>query len=132
MWNYRDNAWTVRDLDSVTAGDVGPIKGGGIPTATIALTGNSGNAGYTNRGKKEIQAVTINGGTPKKTVGTKAIKTVAVGTFSSFTTDTLERIDLTLTGDSGPNTVTARSTLTFNSSSTFTYDKDKSLSLIHI
>jgi len=125
VWNYRDNAWTVRDLDSVTAGDVGPIKGGGIPTATIALTGNSGNAGYTNRGKKEVQAVTINGGTPKKTIGTKAIKTVAVGTFSTFTTDTLEIVDLTLTGDSGPNTVTARSTLTFNSSSTFTYDRDK-------
>ena len=125
IWNYRDNAWTIRDLDSVTAGDVGPIKGGGIPTATLALTGNSGNAGYTNRGKKEVQAVTINGGTPKKTIGTKAIKTVAVGTFSNFTTDTLERIDLTLTGDSGPNTVTARSTLTFNSSSTFTYDRDK-------
>jgi len=126
IWNYRDNAWTVRDLDSVTGGDVGPIKGGGIPTATIALTGNSGNAGYTNRGKKEIQAVTINGGTPKKTVGTKAIKTVAVGTFSNFTTDTLEVIDLTLTGDSGPNTVTARSTLTFNAGSTFTYDRDGS------
>lgn len=125
IWNYRDNAWTIRDLDSVTAGDVGPIKGGGIPTATIALTGNSGNAGYTNRGKKEVQAVTINGGTPKKTVGTKAIKTVAVGTFSNFTTDTLEVVDLTLTGDSGPNTVTARSTLTFPSSSTFTYDRDK-------
>ena len=125
IWNYRDNAWTIRDLDSVTAGDVGPIKGGGIPTATIALTGNSGNAGYTNRGKKEVQAVTINGGTPKKTVGTKAIKTVAVGTFSTFTTDTLEVVDLTLTGDSGPNTVTARSTLTFPSSSTFTYDRDK-------
>jgi hypothetical protein len=126
IWNYRDNAWTIRDLDSVTAGDVGPIKGGGIPTATIALTGNSGNAGYTNRGKKEIQAVTINGGTPKKTIGTKAIKTVAVGAFSNFTTDTLERIDLTLTGDSGPNTVTPISTLTFSSSATFVYDRDGS------
>jgi len=126
IWNYRDNAWTVRDLDSVTAGDIGPIKGGGIPTATIALTGNSGNAGYTNRGKKEVQAVTINGSTPKKTIGTKAIKTISVGTFTTFTTDTLEIIDLTLTGDSGPNTVTARSTLTFPSSSTFTYDRDKS------
>ena len=126
IWNYRDNAWTVRDLDNVTAGDVGPIKGGGIPTATLALTGNSGNAGYTNRGKKEIQAVTINGGTPKKTIGTKAIKTVAVGTFSNFTTDTLERIDLTLTGDSGPNTVTPISTLTFSSSATFVYDRDGS------
>ena len=126
IWNYRDNAWTVRDLDSVTAGDVGPIKGGGIPTATIALTGNSGNAGYTNRGKKEIQAVTINGGTPKPTIGTKAIKTVAVDTFTTFTTDTLEIVDVTLTGDSGPNTVTARSTLTFPSATTFIYDRDAS------
>jgi hypothetical protein len=125
IWNYRDNAWTVRDLDSVTAGDVGPIKGGGIPTATIALTGNSGNAGYTNRGKKEIQAVTINGGTPKKTIGTKAIKTVAVGTFSDFTTDTLEVVDLTVTGNTGPNAVVAKSTLTFPASS-FSYDKSGS------
>ena len=125
IWNYRDNAWTLRDLDSVTAGDIGPVKGGGIPAATIALTGNSGNAGYTNRGKKEIQAVTINGGTPKKTTGTKAIKTVAVGTFTTFTTDTLEKIDLTLTGDSGPNTVVPISTLTFSSSATFVYDRDK-------
>ena len=126
IWNYRDNTWTLRDLNSVTAGDVGPIKGGGIPIATLALTGNSGSAGYTNVGKKEIQKVTINGGTPKKTIGTKAIKTVAVGTFSNFTTDTLERIDLTLTGNGGPNTVTARSTLAFPAASTFTYDRDKS------
>jgi hypothetical protein len=75
----------------------------------------------------ELQAVTINGGTPKPTVGTKAIKTVAVGTFSTFTTDTLEVIDLTVTGDSGPNTVTARSTLTFSSGATFTYDRDASV-----
>ena len=125
IWNYRDNTWTIRDLDNVTAGDVGPIKGGGIPTATIALTGNSGNAGYTNRGKKEIQEVTINGGTPKPTVGTKSIKTVSIGTFTTFTTDTLEIVDVTLTGDSGPNTVTARSTLTFPSATTFIYDRDK-------
>ena len=57
---------TVRDLDSVTAGDVGPIKGGGIPNSNIALTGNSGNAGYTNRGKERIQGSHINGGTPKE------------------------------------------------------------------
>jgi hypothetical protein len=125
IWNYRDNAWTLRDLNNVTGGDVGPIVGNGIPIATLALTGNSGNAGYSNRGKKEIQAVTINGGTPKKTTGTKAIKTVAVGTFTTFTTDTLERIDLTLTGDSGPNTVVPISTLTFSSSATFVYDRDK-------
>ena len=129
IWNYRDNTWTIRDLDAVAAGDVGPIKGGGIPTATIAATGDSGNAGYTNRGKRETQAVTINGKTPKKTVGTKAIKTVAVGTFSSFTTDVLEVVDLTVTGDTGPNTVNAVSTLTYPSSTTFTYDRNKTTHL---
>ena len=125
IWNYRQNTWTIRDLNNVAAGDVGPIKGGGIPTATIAVVGNSGNAGYTNRGKKEIQEVTINGKTPKKTVGTKAIKTVAVSTFSDFTTDVLEVVDLTVTGDTGPNTVNAVSTLTYPASTTFTYDRNK-------
>jgi len=129
IWNYRDNTWTIRDLDAVAAGDVGPIKGGGIPTATIAATGNSGNGGYTNRGKRETQAVTINGKTPKKTIGTKAIKTVSVGTFSSFTTDVLEVVDLTVTGDTGPNTVNAVSTLTYPSSATFTYDRNKTTHL---
>lgn len=129
IWNYRDNTWTIRDLNAVAAGDVGPIKGGGIPTATIAATGNSGNAGYTNRGKKEIQAVTINGKTPKKTIGTKAIKTVAVSTFSNFTTDVLEVVDLAVTGNTGPVIVTAVSTLTYPSSATFTYDRNKTTHL---
>ena len=40
IWNYRSNTWTIRELNAVAAGDVGPIKGGGIPTAaTIAATG---------------------------------------------------------------------------------------------
>ena len=108
---------------------MGPIKGGGIPTATIAATGNSGNAGYTNRGKRETQAVTINGKTPKKTVGTKAVKTVAVSAFSSFTTDVLEVVDLSVTGDTGPNTVNAVSTLTYPSAATFTYDRNKTTHL---
>ena len=129
IWNYRDNTWTIRDLDAVAAGDVGPIKGGGIPTATIAATGNSGNAGYTNRGKKEVQAVTINGATPRVTTGTKTAKTIAVSTFSNFTTDVLEVVDLSVTGDTGPNTVNAASTLTYPSSSTFTYDRNKTTHL---
>jgi len=129
IFNYRDNTWTIRDLNAVTSGDMGPIKGGGIPTATITATGNSGNAGYTNRGKKETQAVTINGATPRVTSGTKAVKTVAVGTFSNFTTDVLEVVDLSVTGDTGPNVVNTRSTLTYPSAATFTYDKDKSTHL---
>jgi len=123
IWNYRDNTWTIRELNAVASGDIGPIKGGGIPAATITATGNSGNAGYTNRGKKEVQAVTINGKTPKKTIGSKSIKTVSVSTFTDFTTDVLEVVDLTVTGDTGPNTVNAVSTLTYPSATTFTYDR---------
>jgi len=126
IYNYRDNTWTIRDLNGVMSGDTGPIKGGGIPTATIHLTGNSGTFGYTNRGRKEVQAVTINGKTPKVTIGTKAKKTVAVGTFSQFQTDTREIVDITVTGDTGPNVVNQITTLTFPSSATFTYDRDQS------
>ena len=126
LWNYRDNTWTVRDLNNVVSGDTGPIKGGGVPTAVVAITGNSGNAGYTNVGKRETQTVTINGSSPKATVGTKAIKTVAVGTFSNFTTDVLELVDVTVAGSTGPSTVNAINTLTFPASATFTYDRDGS------
>ncbi len=129
IWNYRTDTWSIRELNAVASGDVGPIKGGGIPTATITATGNSGNAGYTNRGKKEIQAVTINGATPRVTTGTEAIKTVAVSTFNNFTTDVLEVVDLAVTGNTGPNTVNAVSTLTYPSSATFTYDRNKTTHL---
>jgi len=130
IYNYRDNTWTIRDLNGVMSGDTGPIKGGGIPTATIHLTGNSGTFGYTNRGRKEVQAVTINGKTPKVTIGTKAKKTVAVGTFSQFQTDTREIVKLgSNTGNTGPNVVNQITTLTFPSSATFTYDRDQSTHL---
>ena len=126
IYNYRYNTWTIRDLDSVMSADMGPIKGGGIPTATIALTGNSGTFGYINRGKKEVVAVTINGKTPRRTVGTKAKKTIAVASFSTFTTNAREVVDLAITGDTGPNVVNQITTLTFPSSATFTYDRDQS------
>jgi len=127
IYNYRDNTWTIRDLNGVMSGDTGPIKGGGIPTATIHLTGNSGTFGYTNRGRKEVQAVTINGKTPKVTIGTKAKKTVAVDTFSQFQTDRREIVRFqSITGTTGPTTVNQIATLTFPSSATFTYDRDQS------
>ena len=125
IWNYRDNNWTIRELNDVMAGDIGPIKGGGIPKATLTITGDSGNAGYTNVGTREVQAVTINGKTPKKTVGTKSRKTVTVSSFTSFTTDVQEVIDLSITGDTGPNTVNSVDTLTFPSGTSFTYDRNQ-------
>ena len=59
----------------------------------------------------------------------KLAKTVAVSTFSNFTTDVLEVVDLSVTGDTGPNTVNAVSTLTYPSATTFTYDRNKTTHL---
>ena len=126
IWNYRDNNWTIRELNNVTSGDVANIKGGGIPLATLTITGNSGNAGYSNTGKREVQAITVNGDTPRVHIGTKVIKDINVGSFTSFTTDTKEVVDIAITGDSGPNVVDAVVTVTFPSALTFSYDADGS------
>ena len=85
IWNYRNNTWTIRDLDSVTSGDVAPVKGGGVPSATLTITGNSGNFGYTNRGKREVQRITANGHAAKQHIGVKEKQTITVGSFSNFT-----------------------------------------------
>ena len=126
IWNYRDNTWTIRDLNGVMSGDMGPVKGGGVPSATIALTGNSGSFGYTNRGKKESVAVTINGKTPRRTVGTKAKKTISVASFSTFQTNTREIIDLAITGDTGPNVVNQATRFVIHTSQSFIFDKTQS------
>ena len=62
IYNYRDDTWTIRDLNDVKAGDIGPVVGGGVPQATLALNNGSsgnnadtGNAGYTNIGNAQIQ-----------------------------------------------------------------------------
>jgi hypothetical protein len=122
IWSYRQNTWTIRDLNNVTSGDYGPVKGGGIPKATLTISNDqSGNAGYTNVGKREVQTVTINGDTPKVTGGTEAIKTITVGA-TSFTTDVQEVVDISVTGDTGPNVVNSVETLEFPSGASFTYD----------
>ena len=66
IYNYRDNTWTIRDLNNVKAGDIGPVVGGGLPEATLALNnGNSGNnldtgnAGYTNIGHVQVQTTIL-------------------------------------------------------------------------
>lgn len=101
IWNYRSNTWTIRDLNSVVSGDVGPVKGGGTPTATIKITGNSGNFGYTNRGKREVQRVTPNGYAAKKHIGVKEKQTITVGSFSNFSAT--NNITLTVNFPDGTN-----------------------------
>jgi hypothetical protein len=73
IYNYRDNTWTIRDLNDVKAGDIGPVVGGGIPQATLALNNGSsgnnadtGNAGYTNVSNAQVQT-TVFGTQPAPT-----------------------------------------------------------------
>ena len=90
IWNYRSDTWTIRDLESVTAGDVAPIKGGGMPTATVKIqhnssTNKSGDFGYINRGKVSKQKVTINGSTAKPHRGVRSHKNINIDLFNTFT-----------------------------------------------
>ena len=132
IWNYRDNTWTIRDLDAVAAGDIGPVKGGGIPNATLAVIGDSGNAGYTNRGLQEVQSITINGKTPRRVAGAQQIYTLTNGLLSTASIDKEEVIEVDLdtastnSTDTGPNVVNAKSTITTPTLSTtqFRYDRN--------
>ncbi len=132
IWNYRDNTWTIRELDSVASGDMGPIKGGGLPNATIAITGNSGNAGYSNTGTRETQSVTINGNTPRRVAGAEQIYDITNTLSSTVSIDKEEIIEIHFdptnnnSPNIGPNVVNAKSTITTPTLSTtqFRYDQN--------
>ena len=64
VWNYRANNWTIRDLDNVVSGDVGPVPGGGIPNSNFTLSGSSGNNVQLDPGVVEIQRFTSQSWTP--------------------------------------------------------------------
>ena len=57
IWNYRSNIWTIRDLTSVVAGDVGPVPGGGLPTSSNNFTGDTGSNEVLQAGVREEQTI---------------------------------------------------------------------------
>ena len=59
IWNYRTGAWTIRTLNSVVSGDIGPVPGGGTPSAIITVSGTSGSDGYATIGANEVQSFRI-------------------------------------------------------------------------
>ena len=36
-WNYRNNTWSINDYDTIRTGTYGPVRGGGIASATISF-----------------------------------------------------------------------------------------------
>ena len=57
IWNYRSNIWTIRDLTSVVAGDVGPVPGGGLPTSSNTFSGDTGSNEVLQAGVREEQTI---------------------------------------------------------------------------
>ena len=66
IWNYRTGAWTIRTLNSVVSGDIGPVPGGGVPSAIMTFSGSSGTDDIIQLGSREIQTFNV---APTATVG---------------------------------------------------------------
>ena len=108
IWNYRQNNWTLRDLNGVISGDVAPIKGGGIPLSTISLpSGGSGNDTELNLGQAEVQTLTLSGKMLADHAGIKQKQAYTLPTQYPFTTQRPEEIAFSITGDTGPSTAVA-------------------------
>ena len=59
IWNYRNNTWTIRTLNSVVSGDIAPLPGGGTPSAIISFAGMSGTDDVVQVGSREVQTIQV-------------------------------------------------------------------------
>ena len=75
IWNYRNQTWTKRDLQGVIAGDVGPIPGGGLPSAEVGFEES-----------EPMNNIIPEGGAEHKNAlsGSDSIKMVGTGTQHAF------------------------------------------------
>ena len=105
IWNYRSNTWTIRSLDSVVSGNVGPVPGGGVPNSTITFSGRSGENSVTdNAGRPDIQTFTLDAGITAPT-GTPQVFTIDVlDTLPRFSGTGPEIFELRVPSDFNPGT----------------------------
>lgn len=121
IWNYRDTTWTKRDLNDVISGDTSPVRGGGIPVATIQPTsGTSGSDTAMNLGRQEIQSLIISGKIRAPHTGVPQIQRRTLPAVSSYTAAGYEQIEVTVSGDAGEDTEVASHTITFPNATLFT------------
>ena len=59
IWNYRNGTWSIRTLNSVIRGDIAPVPGGGVPSAVISLSGQSGTDDVIRAGSHEVQTLQV-------------------------------------------------------------------------
>ena len=109
IWNYRNNVWTIREMQGVVSGDTAPIPGGGIPSTELDFTGNSGNNGIINTGSEEVQTISLgpNNSIPEYNFdGEFAVMDLSVTEdFPDVDIDAVEVFDILINSrfDSGPN-----------------------------
>lgn len=121
IWNYRDNTWTKRDLDDVISGDVSPVRGGGIPVATIQPTsGTSGNDTPMNTGRQEVQTLTVSGKIRAPHTGVPQIQRATLPSVTQYQATGYEQIEVTVSGDAGEDTDFASHTITLPNATLFT------------
>ena len=132
IWNYRNNTWTIRTLNSVIRGDVGPLPGGGVPSAIITLDGESGTNDVTNIGAQEVQTkdvaitatvgdVPVSGRVETQTFATQ--RTLNSVDRPEITTDSTTLAEIGIGTDvlAGPNPALASWSIA-NPDTTFTFD----------
>ncbi len=59
IWNYRNGTWTIRTLNSVISGNIAPVPGGGVPSAILSFTGDSGTDDIIQVGSQEVQTINV-------------------------------------------------------------------------
>lgn len=121
IWNYRDNTWTKRDLEDVISGDVGPVRGGGIPVAEVNLTsGESGEDAPLNLGRQEVQTLAVTEQIRAAHTGVGQTLRLTIPTTTQYSAQGVEQLGLVISGDAGANVSNASHTLTFPSVGLFT------------
>ena len=132
IWNYRTGSWTIRTLNSVIRGDVGPIPGGGIPSAIITLDGDSGTNDITKVGDQEVQTIEVadtasvgHATTARTETQTfRSLRSVGGVTRDAITTDSNELAEIAIGTDvfAGPDPTMQQVTFT-DPATSFTFDR---------
>ena len=116
IWNYRNGTWTIRDLTSVVSGNIAPVPGGGVPSAIVSFTGNSGTDDVIQVAAQEVQTIDV---ASTATVGHASAARKEVQTFATqrslasvarpaITTNSMELTEIAIGENvfAGPNPTT--------------------------
>ena len=91
IWNYRQNNWTKRTLDSVVSGDLGPVPGGGLPQSITDITGVTGERSSVTGGNAAILEYTDPTDTEEALPLNDGQQTVATITMPQLTNEQIFR-----------------------------------------